>query len=114
MIAWSRIDRITNLELPDPGPCLDDISSDVVPQDEWRAIPKKKLELSIPNLGVQQIHSCGVNPDQDIIVLQFRFRHVDQVQSAFFFVLINDERLHSFPYRFRAAHAGSLSCLRRM
>jgi hypothetical protein len=51
-------------------------------------------ELSISNLGVQEVHTGGVNPDQDITVVQLRLWSVDQKQGAFLFVLINDECFH--------------------
>src|SRR3954447_3369877 len=64
------------------------------PRTNKPTIRKKKLEFSITNLGVQEIHSSRVNPDQDIIVLQFGLWHIDQKQSALLLVLLNDEGLH--------------------
>lgn len=94
MIARPRIDLVTRFEPLHPGSDFDNRSGKIVPEDEGRTIGQNKLELSVPDLGVQLVHGCGLNPHEDIIVLQFRFRQVGQAQSAFLFVLINDECLH--------------------
>ena len=65
-------------------------------QDEGWAIGKEKFELSVPDLGIQEVYARSVDPDQNIIVLQFRFSHVGKAQSAILFVPINDERFHDF------------------
>ena len=94
VIARPREDLVPYLKAHDLGPSLDNCSGDVVPQNEGRTVGQNKLELSIPDLGVKEVHSRGVNLDQDIIVLPFRFWNAGEAQGALLFILINDERLH--------------------
>lgn len=43
-------------------------------QDEGPAIGQDELELSGPDLGIEEVHPCGMDLDEDIIVLEFRHR----------------------------------------
>jgi hypothetical protein len=91
MVARPSVDLVAHLEAPDAWSNFHNRSGNVVPQDKGWTIGKNKLELSIPDLGVQEVYGRGLDPDQEIIVLQFRFRQVGQTQSALLLVLINDE-----------------------
>jgi AcrR family transcriptional regulator len=60
MIAWSRIDRITHLELPHLGACLDDGSGDIVPQNERRTICDQILEVATRRFRKDGIAASGL------------------------------------------------------
>ena len=95
MIAWPCINFVAHLEAGDLEASPDDYAGNIVPEHEGRSIRQYKLEFSVAEFGVQKIHSTCMNSNQDIVVPQHRLWHVGQAQSAFLFVFVDDECLHS-------------------
>ena len=63
-----RIDLVAWFEPSHFGSDADDDPSHIVAQNQRQAIGQDELELTVPDLGIQMVHTGGVNRDQDIMV----------------------------------------------
>ena len=104
-----RIDLVAHLELPHARADFDHHPGHVVAQDEGQAIGQDELELAVPDLGVQQVHAGGMDLDQDLVIAQFRGRHVCRAQRALLAIAIENECFHD---AFTAGIASSRRSLR--
>src|SRR5688500_18904830 len=76
MIARPRIDLVARLEPPDLGAILGVDPGDNVAQNVELTLRQYELELYVPGLGVEYVHSSCMNSNQDVVVPQLRFWHV--------------------------------------
>src|SRR5207249_261317 len=89
-----RIDLVAELESPHVGPDPDHDPSHIVSQNERQAIRQNELELSVSDLGIQDVYAGSVDTDQYIRVPQFRLRHFDKPDAIILSITFDDERLH--------------------
>src|SRR5437764_8996262 len=91
-----RIDLVTELESPHVKPDPDQYPTDIVPQNERQSIRQNELELSVSDLGIQDVYAGSVDTDQYVRVPQFRLRHFDKPDPVILSITFDDERLHDF------------------
>ena len=77
-----------------PWPNADDDPSHIVTQDEREAIGQEAFELAMLDLGVQQIHACGMHLDQNFVIAQLRVGHFANQQATFAAITINIKCFH--------------------
>ena len=114
ILRWPCIDLVANLESPHSRSHLNHDSRHIITQDERQAIRQNQFELAASYFGVQWVDTCGVDLDQHVVLPQLWLGHFANPPLTFLSMAIDDKCLHIFPYPLRAAHAGSLNCLRRM
>ena len=93
-VGRPRVDFVAGLELTDSRSDADHNPGHVMAQNERQAIAQKTLELAVPDLGIQQVDTSGVNLDQDVILPQLRVRHFASPHAIGASVTIEDECLH--------------------
>ncbi len=93
-IVYPRVDLVADLELLHARADLGHHARHVVAQDEGQAVGQDELELTVPDLGVQQVQASGMNLDQHLVVTQLRRRHVRQPQRALLSISFENECLH--------------------
>ena len=93
-VIWPRIDLIARLELLHARADLDHHPGHVVTQDEGQAIGQDELELSVPDLGVEQVHTGRMDLDQDLVIARFRSRHFRQPQRALSSIALENKCFH--------------------
>ena len=77
--------------MPDIGPDPDHDARYIVTQHQWEAVGQDELELSVPDLAVQEVHAGAMNLNHDVIVPQLRLWTFAEPQSAAFRIAIDQE-----------------------
>ena len=93
-IVRSRIDLVPGLEQPHESADPDDFPGNVVAQDERHAVRQEHLEVAMADLGVEQVHPCGMDLDQDLVVAQLGRRHVGPPERALLSIPVENECFH--------------------